>query len=189
MIIIINNQTKYRTSDLRRLFTKALNVNDKIEGKADFRRLHIKVVYGKYTGNAYIGIGTMRIRIPNYINSASKERNSLEIDSEQLAWLFTHEFYHCRGFKHKPLSESIMYYSNIGEWDWAAEYQIRKPVKKEKLKGEDLRTIRYLHVCKMADKKQRQIKRLQNQLKKWNVKKRYYERLQMAASNFKKQQQ
>jgi hypothetical protein len=185
MRLIITNETKYKTADLRRLFCKALSLNNKIEGKPDlFRRLFIRVVYGGYSGNAYLGTGTMKIRIPNYINSTYKSRNNLEVDPKYIAWVFTHELYHCRGFRHRPLSKSIMEYSNKeGEWNWAIHYPIGKQEKKLKPKGDDLRIVRYTHVCKMVTEKQRQIKRLQNQLKKWNTKKKYYERqLPMAAS-------
>jgi len=61
-------------------------------------------------------------------------------------------------------------------WIEDDEYQI----KKKEIRGkprEDLQLKRYKHVIEMIKQKEKILKRLRNQIKKWNVKRRYYQRI------------
>jgi len=193
----IINKTDWKTEDLKKILTKALNEDDKIEGKYLYRnQLEIEIVYSKgprrwvvesykkrnlempehwlYSGYAYYNGSLMRLRVPRK-----------EISKVLLAKIFIHEMGHIRGYKH----------SSMGGWidieaSWAKDdkYQIRKKENRKKPR-EDLQLKRYKHVIEMIKQKGKILKRLRNQIKKWNVKKRYYEKVLTAAGKIKSERE
>jgi len=191
----IINKTDWKTEDLKRILTKALNEDDKIEGRYRYRsQLEIEIVYSKgprkwvvesykrrnleipehwlYSGYAYFNGNLMRLRIP-------KEK----IKKVILAKIFIHEMGHIRGYRH----------SGMGRWTeidvpWIKddEYQIRKKEVNKKPR-EDLQLKRYNHVIEMIREKEKILKRLRNQIRKWNQKRKYYERILVASTKIKKE--
>ena len=189
----IINKTDWKTADLKKILTRALNEDDKIEGKYLYRnRLEIEIVYSKgprkwvvesykkrnlempehwlYSGYAYYSGNLMRLRVPKR-----------EISKALLAKMFIHEMGHIRGHKHSGMGRWLDIETLWIEDD---EYQI----KKKEIKGkprEDLQLKRYNHVIEMIKQKEKILKRLRNQIKKWNAKKRYYQRVLTAAGKIK----
>ena len=189
----IINKTDWETEDLKKILTRALNEDDKIEGKYRYRsQLKVEIVYSKgprrwvveyykkhdldlperkwYSGYAYYNGNLMRLRVPKK-----------EISKVLLSKIFIHEMGHIRGFRH----------SGMGRWldietSWIDDdkYQIKKKEIREKPK-EDLRLKRYKHVIEMINQKEKLLKRLRNQIKKWNAKKRYYEKVLIATAKIK----
>lgn len=51
----------------------------------------------------------------------------------------------------------------------------------------NLQLKRYEHVIKMIKRKEKILKRLRNQIKKWNQKRKYYERILVANGKIKKE--
>ena len=195
----IINKTNWQTLDLKRILTKALNEDDKIEGKCkNSKYLEVEIVdcpkspkwviehYKKcgmgfpqgrraYTGNAFLNGYNMKMRLPEN-----------EIDKRKLVKLFRHELTHIRGYKHNKM---IYWLSDndIGNWmDSDINYPIRQKENKTKPKV-DLQTKRYEHVMRILKAKKSQLKRLQNQIKKWSHKRKYYEGVLVANGKIKKE--
>jgi len=187
----IINRTKWDTLDLKKILTKALHEEEKIEGRLSNKGyLEVEIIsagkwnkkfieYFKsknrdipevrkaYSGYAYINGDYMKLRLPD-----------TNIDTDKLAKLFIHELKHIRGFRHKDMISYIEYNTN-----WAKDYIINLKAKIKKPK-EDLQIKRYKHVLEMYTKKVNQLKRLKNQIKKWESKKKYYEKV-LANGNIK----
>jgi len=191
----IINKTNWRTDDLKKLLTAAFNEDDRVEGKYKYRdRLRIEIVYSKgprrwvveaykkrnlelpvrrlYSGYAFYNGNFMKLRIP-------KEK----IDKEILVKIFIHEAGHIRGFRHSGMRRWI----DI-EASWAKDdkYQMRQKETKVKPKV-DLQLKRYEHILTLLKDKKSQLKRLQNQIKKWNQKRKYYESVLVASGKIKKE--
>ena len=76
--------------------------------------------------------------------------------------------------------------NNLEVDKWALEYPII--AKEVKLKPKkDLQLKRYENVLKTLKMKMSKLKRLQNQIKKWNQKKRYYEMALVVSGKIKKE--
>jgi hypothetical protein len=110
----------------------------------------------------------MKLRLPD-----------TNINPDKLAKLFIHELKHIRGFRHKDMISYIEYNTS-----WAKNYTINSKAKIEKPK-EDLQIKRYKHILEMYTKKVSQLKRLKNQIKKWESKKKYYEKALIANGKMK----
>jgi hypothetical protein len=179
----INNKTNWNEKDLRKIFSKAMSLNDKIEGRYPRKsQLLVEVVYAKrtwakidnqFSGYAYRNGNYMKLKVPRK-----------QFDQRLLARVFIHELYHCRGFSHDQMGEVYLNIKNLEEDNWALEYPVRKILPKKKPK-EDLQIKRYEHVLAMLKDKQLKLKRLQKQVKKWNAKKKYYEKTLVAAGKIK----
>ena len=131
----IINKTDWKTADLKKILAKALNEDDKIEGKYLYRNLlEIEIVYSKgpqkwvvesykkrnlempehwlYSGYAYHSSNLMRLRVPKR-----------EISKVLLAKMFIHEMGHIRGYKHGGMGRWLDIETLWIEND---EYQIKK---------------------------------------------------------------
>lgn len=170
----IVNKTKYDTRDLRKLFCEALRRNEKIEGKLLCKhRLDVWVVYSRedVSGQGRYSGGWIKIRLPHS-----------NLNPVHIAYVFEHEVQHNRGFRHNRYDPTLSYCwtKDLSRWEWAKDYQIREKQPRVKPK-QDLQLKRYAHTKEMVEKKEKQLKRLQKQLKKWKQKERYYERVLTAA--------
>lgn len=193
----IINKTNWRTSDLKKILIRAVDKDNKIEGKCqNAKYLEVEIVdcpptpkweyeYYKnrneeyphpqgrkaYTGWAFLKGNKMQLRLPKDW-----------IDKKRLVKLFIHELTHIRGYKHYQMD----YWKTdeeIGNWmDSDTDYPIRqkeieiKPKKEIEVKPKvDLQIKRYNHLLEVLKTKRSQLKRLQNQIKKWDQKRKYYE--------------
>ncbi len=109
-----------------------------------------------------------------------------KIDPRLLARVFKHELDHCRGFKHNQMGGRFLDMGNLEKDNWALNYPIRQKESKVKPKP-DLQLERYNHVLEMLKAKKSQLKRLQNQIKKWNQKRKYYESILIASGKIKEE--
>jgi hypothetical protein len=165
----IINKTKYDTKDLRKVFTETLKRNEKFEGKLPQKKKLIVYVKSSRGSNHVSGRAPyngywIKIFLP-------KENPSLE----QIAAVFDHEVYHLRGYHHNAIGRFLKP-NYKEEFAWAACYPIKDKQEKKKVKN-NLKEQRYQKVLAKIEEKQKAIKRLQNQLKKYILKKKYYERV------------
>lgn len=190
--MIITNKTSWATLDLKKVLTKALDEDDKIEGKYKHRSyLEVTISYSKghpswvvkryqeqnkelpirerYSGSAWVGGIRMKLRVPRE-----------KFNVERFARVFIHEMSHIRGFR----SHRTIGIVKDGDLKWTTDYSVRQKGIKVKPKT-DLQLKRYEHVMGMLKAKKTQLKRLQNQIKKWNQKRKYYESVLVANGKIK----
>ena len=203
MKIQIDNKTDYSTKWLRKLFNRAQKqVERRLRNKHILiNRLRVDVVYKKslssWTGGyAYLRGNYMRIKVIRPVDKMKLERWSkenmkilkksreerMEYFPKRLVQTFIHELYHCYGYKH---SGSTMFLPRKKIWvektynvNWVEKYPVQ--FKEVKLKPQkvkiDIRMKRYLRVIDLLKDKKSKLKRIQNQIKKYMNKKRYYEK-------------
>ena len=187
----IINKTHWETRPIWKLLTEALKRNEKIEGRFMHRKyLEVEIVYSKkknwgqpeqhFTGHATYNGSTMTIRVPRE-----------KIDTRVFARVFDHELYHNRGFKHNKLGVIGGRFLNLNTLEkdnWALEYIMTLKEPKLKLKPKvDLQLKRYNHVLALLKDKKSNLKRLQNQIKKWTQKRKYYEHILVTNGKIKKE--
>ncbi|MBA7544766.1 hypothetical protein ES705_37127 [subsurface metagenome] len=186
------NKTHWNTSDLKRVLVKALNEDDKIEGRYKHRGyLRITIVYSKgwpswvikhyqkqnkeipirkvYSGNAWVNGTVMGLRVPRE-----------KFNVEHFVEVFIHEMSHIRGIRSHRAIGTV----KDEDLEWTKEYSVTQKEARVKPKV-DLQLKRYNHVIEMIKQKEKILKRLRNQIKKWNAKRRYYERALTAAGKIK----
>ena len=192
----IINKTHWNTSDLKRVLVKALNEDDRIEGRYKHRSyLRITIVYSKgwpswvikhfkkqnkeilireiYSGIAWVNGTGMRLRVPRE-----------KFNVERFVRIFIHEMSHIRGIRsHRAIG--TVKDENL---EWTKNYSIKQKEIKIKPKV-DLQLKRYNHVIEIIKQKEKILKWLRNQIKKWNMKKRYYERVLTAAGKIKSERE
>ena len=188
---IINN-TDYVTNDLKKIFTQCEKTNGIVCDNWIMKNLTIKIVHTKQargcSGRAAINGYSMTIRIPNYeyyflkaddtkmvyavegkmitkLEYLKRKRRNL---TEDVAWIFCHELQHIRGLLHKDIQDTY-------DLEWTKDYTIGIKIKKDKPKV-NLQIKRYDNVMKHVKEAESKIKRWQKILKKWNTKKKYYEK-------------
>lgn len=182
------NKTHWDTSDLKRILVKALNEDDKVEGKYKYRSyLEITISYSKgwpswvikhyqkqnkelpireiYSGRVLVNGTGMKLRVPRE-----------KFNVKHFARIFIHEMSHVRGIRSHRAIGTV----KDEDLEWTKDYSVKQKEIKEKPKV-DLQLKRYEHVIKMIEQKENILKRLRNQIKKWNAKKRYYERVLTSA--------
>jgi len=190
----IINKTNWRTEDLKKILTEALNQDDKVEGKYKYRNyLKITISYSKgypswvvkyykekgkelpvkkvYSGNAWVSGSAMDLRVPREIS-----------DVKRFVKLFIHEMSHIRGIRSHRAIGTV----RDEDLKWTENYSIKQREVKVKPKI-DLRLKRYDHVLKILKDKKSQLNRVQNQIKKWNRKRKYYESVLVANGKIKKE--
>ena len=177
----IKNKTKWCRKDLKKFFYRCIKEYRKQSKNEKKTNIRIEVTYSKengYSGVARLNGTWMKLRLPKK-----------EINNIALAKLFIHEYEHNLGYGHRATTrywgaddDTLVGIYKIKEW--AGEYKINEVVKLPKPK-EDLQVIRYNQVIRKLEKKQKALKRLQKLIKKWSAKKRYYERMLMAAGKIK----
>lgn len=188
------NKTHWDTSDLKRILVKALNEDDKIEGKYEYRSyLEVTITYSKgwrkwiveyykkkkkelptrevYSGNAWVRGTGMRLRVPRE-----------KFNVERFVELFIHEMSHVRGYR----SHRVIGTVKDEDLEWIKNYSVRQKETRAKPKV-DLQLKRYEHILAMLKDKKSKLKRLQIQIKKWNQKSKYYERILIANGKMKRE--
>jgi hypothetical protein len=199
----IKNFTEWETLDLRRLFTAALAFDEKREGAFRLKkRLSVEVHSGK--GRKKVSCATMYgFRIWIVLTGFRRKLMDLTIPEQraELAWLFVHEVWHNRGFKHRQYPKFLLRFNEEAarDFEWAHDprFTIRrkgeakeaveapipeaiaaeaKPIEAPGKMKRDLPRIRYERIVKSIEDKEGKIRRLSRALKKLNVKRKYYER-------------
>ena len=190
----IINKTSWDTLDLKKVLTKALDEDDKVERRYKYRScLEVTISYSKghpswvvksykergkelpprelYSGCAWIRGSEMRLRVPRE-----------KLDVKRFVRLFIHEMSHIRGIRsHRAIG--TVKDEDLG---WTKDYLVSQKETKVKPKP-DLQVKRYEHVLEMLKAKKSQLKRLQNQIKKWNQKRKYYESVLVASGKIKEE--
>ena len=174
----IENKTNYLTSDLRKLFTRCVRADEKIEGKLFTYRgekltvtvTHSKSLY-RVSGKAVINGYHLWMHLPH---------NMQHVTINQIVFIFVHELAHIRGYRHKDINDYVIRQFTDKMLEKDAGMLREKPAKAPKAKS-DIQVQRYEHVLVMVTKKEKQLKRLQKQLTKWTQKRKYYERVLTSA--------
>jgi len=190
----IINKTNWDTLDLKKVLTKALDEDDKVEGRYEYRSyLEVTISYSKgypswvirhyqkenreipirerYSGSAWVNGTRMTLRVPRE-----------KFDVKRFARIFIHEMSHIRGIR----SHRVIGVVKDEDLKWTKDYSVRQEETKVKPKT-DLQVRRYEHVLEMLKAKKSQLKRLQNQIKKWNQKRKYYESVLIANGKIQKE--
>lgn len=204
MKLKIDNQTNYETKDLKALFHKCMEqegvdtafikvikftprrrssgyVKRLIEkGELDCaKRMSSQIVNNQSNihGYAFYNSHSIVMRLPEWRYGCSSEGLLIkepiqEFNQEEvktIARVFTHEVGHNQCLHHKDMADW---------WNFDAEYvkdfKVRLKQKTEK-PIQDLKQKQYENVLEHIKQKESQIKRLTNQLKKWELKQKYYE--------------
>ncbi len=168
--IEIDNNTKFRTDDLRKFFRAIL-----LEAGCDIREFwHISVIYvherihkGFVRGHAYLNSRNFEIKIPSIWGTIENSEPRLK----QLAQIIHHEVDHCLGLEHSEMCAS----GAIVTTAWQG-LQIRRQTEPKKITMDDRAAKREATARKKVIKLEREIKRKSKLLKKWKTKVRYYEK-------------
>ena len=193
------NSTEYQTKDLKKIFIECCKI--KLDS---WKYLKIEVSYTKsrwITGSVpYYGGNKVEIFLPRnpidkeYIEAKWTEpRPYAYLNFRRvLAWVFIHELFHTLGRHHRGMIGNYYnkwksgYLSDPEKMSWVNDLPLRKKEIKTKPK-EDLQLKRYERILAMLKDKKSKLKRLQNQIKKWTQKKRYYEHVLIASGEIKKE--
>lgn len=167
----IRNNTDYRTSDLRKLFTACCKI---ASVKVVVKRLGVTVDYSRtlINGESFIGAGAIWMQIPK--NVAPKDCKKFV---RLLAWAFIHELYHCGGYDHYSMRDTDWSKKYIEEHpdakcvSWADKYEMRKKPSKEEYYKKQLERAK-----KMLDRHAERGKKEKKLIANWKRKVRYYER-------------
>jgi len=166
----INNETKFSTRDLRKVFLAGLK-----DRGANYKSYRIRVYNSRkgIRGYAWVNSYDMAMGIP------SKEDLTNSESMERFAQVFIHEVDHTLGLKHREMK-------HIRQIDvsWSEGMTIQKesPKPKKTISMQeriDQREQKAKDKTAMYEKK---VKHYQNLLKKWKKKVKYYERRNKAAS-------
>jgi len=110
---------------------------------------------------------------------------------EAIARTFVHELYHCYGYGHEEMKSKRkkIKVENTYNYSWLSKYPVQmKVAKPKKLKPKkDLQLIRYEKVLGKVKEYTSKIKRYQNILRKYKAKKKYYEKILMAAGKIRQE--
>jgi len=201
----IINKTNWQTSDLKKIFIECCKT--KLDS---WKNLKVEVTYSKsrwihgeanYGGGLYDRGGRIWIFLPRnpidkeYIDTRyhlTELKPYAYLDFKRmLAWVFIHELFHTLGKHHSEMKGNYYYkwrsYVHDPEkMSWADSLFLREKEVKTKLKI-DLQTERYEHALAALKIKKAQLKRLQNQIKKWTQKRNYYEHVLIANGKIKKE--
>lgn len=198
----VTNKTNWQTSDLKKIFIECCKT--KLDS---WKYLKVEVTYSASRwihgragyGGGLRGGGNVKIFLPRnpidkkYIDGRYTEpRPYAFLNFKQvLAWVFIHELHHVLGKHHREMKDSYYlhwrsYARNPEKMSWVDDLQLRKEEVKEKPKM-DLQTKRYEHVLAALKIKKSKLKRLQNQIKKWTQKRKYYESVLMTNGKIKKE--
>lgn len=192
------NSTEYQTRDLKKIFIECCKI--KLDS---WKNLRVEVSYTKsrwITGNVpYYRGEKVEIFLPR--NPLDKEyiearwpdpRPYAYLNFKRvLAWVLIHELYHTLGRDHREMMGNYYnkwksgYLSNPEKMNWVDDLPLRKKGIKVKPKV-DLQLKRYERILVMLKDKKSKLKRLQNQIKKWSQKRKYYERILIANGKIKR---
>ena len=167
----IRNSTGWETGDLRRIFAAVVRECARHGDVCPFR-LNIRVMHASDScvrGRAWVGTGHMTLRLPR--------PECGRLDPFTVAWLFDHEFAHCRGLRHKTMGRLNDFRTATGEYyGYVSGLEIREATPKPALKT-DMQIVRYEHALAKAAERDRILKRAATAARKWRAKVRYYERV------------
>jgi len=167
----IQNLTHWNTTDLRKIFTRAMQEVDKTE-KNPKRRLQVLFAYAHQlrgiSGRANYW-GTIRINIP-------KDTDFEDIDRKiRLVHVSAHEYVHIvSGNNYIDRRDYRNDWTARLNYDWVKDYEIRKKEITEKPKI-DIQKIRYERAMKNYHQAETRLKRAKTLLNKWKKKMKYYE--------------
>jgi len=190
----ITNKTNWDTLDLKKILTRALDEDDRVEGRYKHRNcLGVTISYSKghpgwvirhykrkgkelparevYSGYAWVNGTNMGLRVPRE-----------KFNVKHFVRVFIHEMSHVRGFRSHRTIGTV----EDEELRWTRDYSVNQKEIKVKPKP-DLQMRRYKRVLEMLKAKKSQLKRLQNQIKKWNQKRKYYENVLVASGKMEKE--
>lgn len=164
MKLVINNQTHYRTCDLRPFFVRCAKQEGVTEARVDV--VYNRQVRGCVTGYAYANRTYSRIMLP-----------SQGIDRVDLAMVIAHEFAHNKGVTHKQMKDDPYYRSTprtAEVYAWARELPIRKVEPKTKQRRGP--TDKLAHAQAMLRSWETKLKKTKTLHKKWERRVKYYEK-------------
>jgi len=204
MKIKIDNKTDYDTVWLRKIFNRSKKMAERRLRKhhLPIERLRADVVYGQsltnWTGGyAYYHSNYMKLKLMRppekmiirnwYCPTLKEDRvKAMKGMAKSVAEVFIHELYHCYGYKHEDkemfLPRKKIWIEYTYNYDWTEKYPVQfktekpKPVKPKI----DIQVVRYQRVLELLKEKHNKLKRIQNQIKKYMNKKRYYEKVLVA---------
>lgn len=179
----IKNNTKYNTTDLKRLFLACCR--QVRTGKDIRRKLRVEVIDHKrrLSRASYWGDWAL-MNLGDYMNGEERDTKGWW---RAIAWVACHEFLHSKGMSHRKMSFRYPYYhswlqlrENPEKMAWADDYPVR--LKEIKIKPKiDIQVVRYEKVLSKVKEWESKVKRGQNILKRYTAKKRYYEKALTAA--------
>lgn len=170
--IEIENHTLWSSTDLRRILLRAAS-----EELPDGRRVVATIKYRKASswtpGYAYYGSTMMTLFMP---------RDEAELDRLKFLNTIIHEMGHMRNVRHRDMKN--LRYSTASGWrkyyeeqfPWFIEIPLRMRVLRKK-KPRPGPEQKLQHALDMLAIKERRLRSLQNQARKWRAKVRYYERV------------
>jgi len=212
MKIKIENQTDYDTKWLRKIFNRSKKMVDRrLKRKhLPIENLKVDVVYAhtltkEVNGYAYLNGNYIRLRLVRppekmkiEINDEewTKEKKEKRIEmmkniTKEIAKIFVHELYHCYGYEHTEmfLPRKKIWIENTYNYNWTEKYPVQLKIEKPKPEKPkiDIQVIRYQRVLELLKEKQSKLKRIQNQIRKYMNKKRYYEKVLVAKGKLPKE--
>lgn len=166
----IVNETIYQTSDLRKILSRVAQDELDVQQR---KRLTVRITYsrkGQLTGYAYYHGRNALLRLP---------KPPKPLDLPQLAHLIAHEFAHCRGMKHRSMTNTRRYDFGPGWrelYTYAQQFPVR--VKEAPKKPTKLTAIaqKLLHAQANLKRNESKLKRQTTITKKWRLKVKYYEK-------------
>lgn len=196
----IVNETKWQTSDLKKLCTycvrqwhsslsnwqkRNLQIHFQPSRRYHFGRLRWEKVDGEWKkkvqhkrkrtyGRAYIGGTRMLMFIPNPENTKDGK-----LDVLTLGWIIMHEMTHIVGQRHKDIKGSIWATWNFNKNDSMTkvfeQFEISPKEPPTSKPRPDVRQVRYERAKENLKRSVSKFRRYQNLVKKWQAKVRYYE--------------
>lgn len=162
----IKNTTRWRTSDLRRIFRAALKAEGLTEREA---ARYVDVAPGRrcVRGCATITGTWVRMTVRNPLPGET-EMPADKLD--RFAQVFVHEIGHNAGLRHEDM---VDWYTIKVPWTVGMEVRVEEPKPKVK---RNLQAERRAHAEKKLAEWQKKAERAKRLAKKWAGKVRYYER-------------
>jgi hypothetical protein len=177
--IVIQNETRYRTADLRGLVLRCMNYLG-LKGPK-----HVRLSYSKrstHWGYAWLDVdlphGTHREGKHVVLTAPPADRLSIG----RFASLVEHELLHTKGLRHKDMNRHQRYGAHDDAVpEWAKGLHLREKVPQAPIPVADRIAGREAHVKKMLARAERRLKLAATIVKKWRGKARYYDRRRAAA--------
>jgi len=176
-IKIVRNESVWTTRSIKKILIQTFKEFKKWHFYP-FTELRINI------GTSRINIlGKARLNFPYVFLGLPKDLFFFDEPNVSLALVFYHELQHNIGFDHKIIGTKIDKdaYPDFSFLEQDKFKLILKPKKEKKKIKQDLQIKRYNRIITVLEDKQKKFKRLQNSIKKLLKKKRYYERVLIAA--------
>lgn len=101
------NDTDYDTIEIRKIFTKVLNYDEKVEGEIG-RNLYIHLKYSRsmwVSGRAWMNTGSVEMFLPKLTVEYGLRPGIFSLEQD-IAFVFMHELQHCRGYRHRKINDT-----------------------------------------------------------------------------------